>query len=290
MKTKLTSMKRAIPLFLLMILSGSAYCQQKPAYEFAQIGENRIAYSCKGQGEFTVVFISGMGLSAQQSFGNTYFPDQDTRRICLYDRAELGQSHLASEEPRTLAQIADELHELAGRDGWKNLILMPHSFGGFIARAYAGKYPDTVKGILFVDCVHEDWLPALKKRMSATDWPHMQFVIDWQLKHTHEDYFAGQEEARALPALGSLPITVISRGLPHTNIRVTGMSYEGVDIFNREHNRLQSRLLKLSKDSRHRIAKYSSHIVDETDPLLIIEEIEKLEKRIGATQKGSAEL
>jgi pimeloyl-ACP methyl ester carboxylesterase len=273
-------MRRIIQIALLAIVSCAAYSQEKPAYQYARIGDNQIAYSCKGQGEFTIVFISGMGMSAQQSFANTYFPNQDTRRICLYDRAELGQSHMAGDKPRSLTQIADELHELATRNGWSNLVLVPHSFGGFIARAYAAKYPESVKGILFVDCVHESWIPALQKKMVPTDWSKMQWVIDWQLKHSHEDYYAGQEEARALPSLGSLPITVISRGLPQTNMRVMGMTYAGVDVFNREHARLQPKLMKLSSNSHHRVAKYSSHIVDETDPLLIIEEIDHLQKRI----------
>lgn len=280
-------MGRIIYIVVLALVSCVAYSKEKPMYEYAQIGANKIAYSCKGQGEFTIVLISGMGMSVQQSFGNTYFPYDDPGRICLYDRAELGQSHMAGDQPRSLAQIAEELHELADRNGWKNLILVPHSYGGFIARAFAAKYPESVKGIVFVDCVHESWIPALKKKMTPQDWAQMQWVIDWQLTHFHEDYYKGQEEARALGSLGSLPITVISRGLPQTNMRVTGMSYAGVDIFNREHSRLQPALLKLSTDSRHRVAKYSSHVVDETDPWLIIEEIVKLEKRIAAASTMS---
>jgi pimeloyl-ACP methyl ester carboxylesterase len=275
-------MKKIILALLALACAWSASAKEKPNYQYADINGNKIAYSCKGDGEFTIVFISGMGMSVQQSFGNTYFPYEGPDRMCLYDRAELGQSHMAGDQPRSLAQIAEELHELANRNGWKNLILVPHSYGGFIARAFAAKYPDSVRGIVFVESVHESWIPALKKKMTPQDWAQMQWVIDWQLTHFHEDYYKGQEEARALGSLGSLPITVISRGLPQTNMRVTGMSYAGVDIFNREHNRLQSELVKLSSNARHRVAKYSSHVVDETDPWLIMEEITNLEKRIEA--------
>jgi hypothetical protein len=57
------------------------------------------------------------------------------------------------------------------------------------------------------------------------------------------------------------------------------MSYEGVDLFNAEHNALQAKLIALSSNVEHRVARYSSHIVDDTDPLLVIEEIEKLVER-----------
>ena len=59
-------------------------------------------------------------------------------------------------------------------------------------------------------------------------------------------------------------------------------------IFNREHDKLQSELAKLSSNTHHRIAKYSSHIVDETDPWLIIEGISHLQKRIGALHDAGA--
>src|SRR3954464_4911925 len=96
------TMPRLIHCLGLALVSFAAYSQEKPVYEHVQIGDNQIAYSCKGQGDFTIVFISGMGMSVQQSFTNTYFPNQDSRRICLYDRAELGQSHMAGDQPRSL--------------------------------------------------------------------------------------------------------------------------------------------------------------------------------------------
>jgi pimeloyl-ACP methyl ester carboxylesterase len=57
--------------------------------------------------------------------------------MCMYDRAGLGQS-TAEPKTRTLDQLVDELHGVTTANSWGHAVLVAHSFGGFIARAYAG--------------------------------------------------------------------------------------------------------------------------------------------------------
>lgn len=59
------------------------------------------------------------------------------------------------------------------------------------------------------------------------------------------------------------------------------MSYAGVDLYETEHQRLQARLPKLSSNSEHRVAKYASHMFDDYDPWLVIDEIKRLIDRLG---------
>jgi hypothetical protein len=63
------------------------------------------------------------------------------------------------------------------------------------------------------------------------------------------------------------------------------MSYDGVDVFNAEHNASPARLVSLSTNVEHRTALYSSHNVNETDPWLVIDEIEKLVERATRTRR-----
>jgi pimeloyl-ACP methyl ester carboxylesterase len=200
----------------------------------------------------------------------------------MYDRAGIGTSTFPHPKNRTLAELANELHVLSVTQKWGPLILVAHSFGGFVARAYAAEYSNETLGILFLDAVHEDWLPRLKGEMTPADWAIMDNTVSWTLRTFHEDFYQAQEAVRGLAIRNDLPITVISRGLPHTTVRVAGMSYEGVDLFNAEHNALQAKLIALSSNVEHRVARYSSHIVDDTDPLLVIEEIEKLLNRVSS--------
>jgi hypothetical protein len=81
-----------------------------------------------------------------------------------------------------------------------------------------------------------------------------------------------------------LPITVVARGIPHTQIRVAHMSYADVDLYDNEHRALQPTLAKLSTNAEYRIARYSSHMFDEYDPWLVIDEIKALLTRVASAQ------
>lgn len=131
------------------LLAPGAQAQAPP--QFTSIAGNRIAWSCTGTGQPTIILIAGLGLSARESFGKVYDAYDGPGRLCIYDRAGMGESKFAEPKTRTLDQLATELHDLAQANGWGRAVLVPHSFGGFIARAYAQKYPAEVSGILFVD-------------------------------------------------------------------------------------------------------------------------------------------
>ena len=72
-------------------------------------------------------------------------------RICVYDRAGYGWSE-PGPMPRTALQIATELHDLIDRAGIKGpSVLVAHSFGGYIARVYVSRYPDSMGAVVLVD-------------------------------------------------------------------------------------------------------------------------------------------
>ncbi len=254
--------------------------QSEHEYEFETIQGNRIAWSCEGDTEPTIVLIAGMGLSAHPSFDRVYHNYDGSGRICMYDRAGLGKSTFDHPHTRTMAELVEELTVLVQRQKWGPLVLVPHSFGGFIAQAYTAENPADVIGILFLDVGHVDWVPAMEAQMSEADWAIMERIIAWNEREFHEDYLEGQEAARAAKLPGQLPITVVSRGVPHTQIRLEKMSYEGIDIYERTHQELQYDLVGLTGDARHRYARVASHLINEYDPWLVIDEIESLVARI----------
>jgi pimeloyl-ACP methyl ester carboxylesterase len=249
-------------------------------WQFTEVGGNRIAWSCKGQGKPTIVFIAGWGLSARNSFGRIFQNYDGPGRLCMYDRAGIGESTFANPKTRTLDQLADELHDLSHANNWGNVVLVPHSFAGFIARGYAQKYPNEVLGILFLDVSHEDYVPRLKAEMSPKDWAIMQRLIEWSTRTFHEDYLQAQEAVRNTKLPPDLPITVLTRGVPYTNVRLSGFSDDAMDLYEYEHRALQAKVAALSNNSEHRIARYSSHIFNDSDPQIVIDEIKNLLKRL----------
>ena len=278
MKRKFISI--AATLSLALWASWSVAANSEHTWQFSEIDGNRIAWSCSGTDQPTVVLISGSGLSAHDSFGRIYHSYDGPGRICMYDRAGLGESTFTEPRTRTLEQLVKELHGVSAKNGWGDAVLVAHSFGGFIARAYAHEYPTEVRGILFLDVAHEDWLPRLQAEMSTEDWAVMERILAWNLRNFHEDFVQAQEVVRATRLRKELPITVLSRGIPHTQIRLERMSYRGIDLYESEHAALQAKVAALSGNSEHRVARYSSHVFNDYDPWIVIEELKRLIERL----------
>jgi pimeloyl-ACP methyl ester carboxylesterase len=114
-----------------------------------------------------VVLESGIAASSANWVGIQAALSKFTT-VCSYDRAGFGWSD-ASKLPRTPQQLALELHELLTRARLGGpFILVGHSFGGLIVRAFAAQYPDETAGLVLVDALHDrEWLrpTARQERM-----------------------------------------------------------------------------------------------------------------------------
>ena len=134
----------------------------------ADVGGYRLAARTEGDMEPSIVFVSGLGwpmvtwdlvLPKLARVGST----------TVYDRAGTGRSDALPpdhEQPRTLAQTADELRRLLGSlDADGPHVLVGHSLGGLIALSFGALWPDAVAGLVLLDALnpqdllHESWDP-----------------------------------------------------------------------------------------------------------------------------------
>ena len=86
-------------------------------------------------------------------------------RVISYDRAGLGWSDAAAAPP-TIARLVSDLRALlrAAQEP-SPYILVGHSFGGLIVRAYADRYKDEVRGLVLLDPLRPDeWSPLSEER------------------------------------------------------------------------------------------------------------------------------
>ncbi len=104
----------------------------------------------RGEGTPAVVFESGLGGCALQ-FDPLQSAVSAFTRTVAYDRAGQAWSD-ASPKPRTPGNIAGELKILLGRLGIEPpYVWAGHSFGGLLARMYAGMYPQETAGVVLLD-------------------------------------------------------------------------------------------------------------------------------------------
>ena len=130
-----------------------------PPGRLVDMGGHRLHLIERGSGP-AVVFESGISATCL-NWTRVRGEVERFARACAYDRAGLGWSDLAA-SPRTALAIIDDLHALleAARIP-KPCILVGHSFGGLLVRAYAAKYPADVAALVLVDpLAPREWLNA----------------------------------------------------------------------------------------------------------------------------------
>ena len=127
----------------------------KPMDQMVDVDGIQMRLDCRGSGSPTVVLEAGA-----QSWSTHWALVQDDvaefTRVCSYDRAGSGWSEPVNEEVNP-QQVAKTLHTLLENGGEEPPYLMVgHSFGGVLIRAFTTQYPDEVVGMVLVDSSHDD--------------------------------------------------------------------------------------------------------------------------------------
>lgn len=243
-----------------------------------RVGIYNLAYMCAGSIGPTLILESPSGISAEQAYEKIIPAATRRHRTCFVERLGMGKSDkVPAGLTQTTKNYADEVTHLVDRVSPKEkVVLVGYSYGGMIVRYFAAVNPDRVAGILLIDAAHEDWLQDAKRRMQADDWAKMQGILDWFSKNLGHNYWDSQFEVAAETLPPSMPVRIISRGLPFQRIRKANLSEDGFRIYNESHDAQQLKLLKITNNTSRIIANNSEHFIVESEPEIVIAEIEKL--------------
>jgi murein DD-endopeptidase MepM/ murein hydrolase activator NlpD len=167
----------------------------------------RLFVECRGSGSPTVVLISGKGTDAadwmqiadptdpalqsptddvgaglvkQVVSDDAVFPSVARfTRVCAYDRPDTRltgdeRSTPRARQPHSVDQDVRDLHRLLrALDEPGPYVLVPHSYGGWIAELYARTYPKRIGGLVMVDAatalLRDVMTPAQLKNWDATN-------------------------------------------------------------------------------------------------------------------------
>jgi len=240
-----------------------------------------------------VLFESGLGGSAFE-WHLVQSKVAEHALACVYDRAGYGWSdpspfngdvrQLATEANQLLKQVSDN----------KKLIVVGHSFGGFVVRMLAQHRPSQIIGMVLVDASHEEQLDRMETPGSTKILPSgNNFVIartnipdnlprDIGRKmeaflRMRKSYVATEREMRSfrqsieqvkqLDDSYAFALKVIHRGLNPMSTEKDGEQRHKV------WGELQQSLAKLSSNGETIVAANSGHHVHIDEPELVIDAI-----------------
>lgn len=156
-------MKKLVIVLLLLtiaaIVGGAVYeskqedkdaAAYKPTGTLVDAGGRKLHIVCAGQGAPTVIFESS-GLSSSTEWEKLLPEVGKAHRACAYDRAGMGWSEPVSGD-RTASDFVEELRGALTAAGEKPpYVLVGHSAGGALVRAFAAAHPSDVAGLVLVD-------------------------------------------------------------------------------------------------------------------------------------------
>lgn len=107
---------------------------------------------CSGKGTPILFIHGGPGSNSgyfEHTGGNVF--EKDARMIYL-DQRGCGRSSNATNHDYSLERVVRDFEEVRKSLGIQQWIVMAHSFGGILATAYASKYPDGIKAMVYLNC------------------------------------------------------------------------------------------------------------------------------------------
>ncbi|WP_205503996.1 alpha/beta fold hydrolase [Rufibacter psychrotolerans] len=261
---------------LLLFFFGTMALAQAQHAQMVKVGDHSLEMIQAGTGEYTVLFESGFG-TGYKVWGNVASEVMKTNQVMLYSRAGTGNSE-ANPNPHTLEQAVQDLETLMEEAGLKGpFILVGHSYGAFLIRAYAAKHPDNVKGFVFVDPAHEKMLQELKKVDPAKAVKDMELQnrsVPARFKQENEAINRIFEKAE-LPDFGKLPqvptvvlTSVQKRATPELFLQEP----KGVDVWRNLHHAFFSQFT----NGAHVVTARSGHNIHREEPELVVNAIHQV--------------
>lgn len=267
-----------------------------PPGQLVSMGAYRLHVSCMGEGEVTVLFEAGLGGTSLE-WGGIQTAISHRAKACAYDRAGYAWSD-PSPYPRSASQLAREAEKMLRiMDVTGPLLLVGHSFGGFVVRELAARPDANVMGMILVDASHEDQLTRLEGKGRVQVMPSSgNFVLksvtvpenfprdvrrkieafgrmrkSYTATHGEMSQFRiSAEQVRMHRQLVSFPVVVLSRGLDPFPKTPEGQQKN--DIW----RDLQLDLAGISTNGKNVTAENSGHHIHADEPELVISSIEAM--------------
>ncbi len=252
---------------------------------------HKIHYQIGGKGTITVVFESGLGsdLSAWDPIFNEV---AKFAKVLRYDREGYGSSELNT-LPVSFKQIATRLHKLLQEaNANPPYVLVGHSFGGAIIRAFTFLYPNEIAGLVFVDPFNEYEMDGLSKEQigqivasedSMTNKDPSTLRAETNI--ADQEFINGFPEIKSFGALPDIPMILFAAGKDRPPVWEKSVRTLFV---NKMDTHSESRFIDIP-NSPHFIQYYEPSLVIENIRRVVFPDAENVLKRKTILAKGTVD-
>ena len=244
-----------------------------------EIGEYRLNFQVIKGGRLTILLEAGGGMhSSEWSKLAPELAHKTGATIVSYDRAGFGKSDLP-ETPHDMREEVDWLWQgLQKLDLDKNLILVGHSFGGWMIRLIASEHPEVIRGMVFVDPFTNEFVdllgveyldnhPMTGKLPFDTSQPDKLTKIQRALVRMVGDGLGPKIEIMRKTSIPpDIPVLVITSGKPFFP------KTEEQEAWRLSHERMTASI----KGAILIVAEKSDHMIPWRQPDLIVEAVTKV--------------
>ncbi len=244
-----------------------------------QVGKYRLNFQVIEGGSPAILLEAGGGMDSRE--WNSIAAELSHKTgatIVSYDRAGFGKSDLP-ETPQDMREEVGWLWQgLQKLDLHKDLVLVGHSYGGWMIRLFASEHPEAIRGMAFVDPFTNEFVdmmgveyldnhPMAGKIPFDTSQPEKLTKLQRALVRMVGDGLGPKMEIMRRTSLPSgIPVIVITAGQPFLP------KAEEQDAWRQAHEQLTASI----KGATLIVAEKSGHMIPASQPDLIIEAVMNL--------------
>jgi pimeloyl-ACP methyl ester carboxylesterase len=242
------------------------------------VGGYQVQMAEQGSGRYTVIFESGFG-TGLETWRKVAPEVAKSAHVLSYSRAGHGGSD-PRPEPRSIMESSRELDQLvAAAKLQPPFILVGHSYGGLLARAFALRHPGQVAGMVLVDPADEGFNPALRRldaRRAADDDRQFDALVPSKFKAEYEALKPVLDRGALPPPLDGklpdVPVVVLTSVQQLAKPEFFLQSVEAVAI----KRDLHADFLRQFSDGSQVLTLRSGHNIQQEEPELVIEAVRKV--------------
>ncbi|MBB6482288.1 alpha/beta fold hydrolase [Spirochaeta isovalerica] len=142
--------------------------EERFGYQLVNSEDHKLATKTFGKGNVTIILEAGLNTQCKTWIDSGIVSNLEKHaKVIIYSRPGIYPSD-NSEHPANISNMIKDLDAVINKLAkGEKLILVGHSLGGVIIRAYSIKYPKKVDGLVFVDTAHEVFIDATQEEVIA---------------------------------------------------------------------------------------------------------------------------